>query len=414
MSNGDKRIGSRCATGEVEGTGSDLRLVCGFRPAVVMIHNVDGEAILFWNKSLPDTYGWKQLGVSSGTNAAEAAHTHAVALDSGSSAAVSHTHADSLAVNSGTVTVTPNAVTAGTPAGTNAVSNVTSQWVSDLQVVQPAWTLTHAADPSAGGDTGLFVIEALAGGIGNCGSLTSTCASNANVLGETADGSVLGTAASVRFFVLDDDSPAGVQVYVNEGSSDQLECISPTAADVFLILPMENTTGLGIVYAKIRIHHAAGAAAGKALYFDDNGAAGAQLRFLDAGAAGGVIPAADVEMMQSSATATVSGLLGQAAAQTFSGSELGTHQHADTAVLADVTLSGEVTAEAAHVHGPGSLADAASAAGSSHNHVFTGGAGENALITSLGITPYFDGFNIGADTDVNVSAETIYWSAWRY
>ena len=308
MSNGDKRIGSRCATGEVEGTGSDLRLVCGFRPAVVMIHNVDGEAILFWNKSLPDTYGWKQLGVSSGTNAAEAAHTHAVALDSGSSAAVSHTHADSLAVNSGTVTVTPNAVTAGTPSGT-----ITGQ----LDLATPAFSGTGYA--TAGQD------------ITTTDNQTMAAVTTAAGMWFIADG----LASSPPVLILSNTIVAG----------------APAVLTCQGVPPVTD---------------------------------GGTYKIVTVGAA------------------------------TFVGDVLGTHQHADTAVLADVTLSGEVTAEAAHVHGPGSLADAASAAGSSHNHVFTGGAGENALITSLGITPYFDGFNIGADTDVNVSAETIYWSAWRY
>lgn len=47
--------------------------------------------------------------------------------------------------------------------------------------------------------------------------------------------------------------------------------------------------------------------------------------------------------------------------------------------------------------------------------------GTTAFITTLGVTPvdYVDmqdgdrGFTIGADTDVNVSAETIVWCAWE-
>ena len=46
-------------------------------------------------------------------------------------------------------------------------------------------------------------------------------------------------------------------------------------------------------------------------------------------------------------------------------------------------------------------------------------AGTRSAITSLGITPYAGtladdstGFTIGADTDVNVTAEVIHWTAW--
>lgn len=46
--------------------------------------------------------------------------------------------------------------------------------------------------------------------------------------------------------------------------------------------------------------------------------------------------------------------------------------------------------------------------------------GTRTAITSLGITPYAGtlagdsaGFTIGADTDVNVSAEVIHWVAWE-
>ena len=46
-------------------------------------------------------------------------------------------------------------------------------------------------------------------------------------------------------------------------------------------------------------------------------------------------------------------------------------------------------------------------------------AGTTAHVTTLGITPYTGaeasagvGFTIGADTDINVSAETICWTAW--
>lgn len=38
-------------------------------------------------------------------------------------------------------------------------------------------------------------------------------------------------------------------------------------------------------------------------------------------------------------------------------------------------------------------------------------AGTTAFITSNGITPLSDGFKLGADTDLNVSAEKFHWFA---
>lgn len=36
-------------------------------------------------------------------------------------------------------------------------------------------------------------------------------------------------------------------------------------------------------------------------------------------------------------------------------------------------------------------------------------AGDLTYITTLGITPFFQGFKIGADTDINVAGEVIHW-----
>lgn len=35
------------------------------------------------------------------------------------------------------------------------------------------------------------------------------------------------------------------------------------------------------------------------------------------------------------------------------------------------------------------------------------------LLASLGITPLFNGFTIGADTDINVVLSTLHWTAWK-
>jgi len=36
-----------------------------------------------------------------------------------------------------------------------------------------------------------------------------------------------------------------------------------------------------------------------------------------------------------------------------------------------------------------------------------------ALLATLGITPLFNGFTIGADTDLNLILSTLYWTAWK-
>lgn len=36
-----------------------------------------------------------------------------------------------------------------------------------------------------------------------------------------------------------------------------------------------------------------------------------------------------------------------------------------------------------------------------------------ALLSSNGITPLFNGFSIGADTDLNLILSTLYWTAWK-
>lgn len=36
-----------------------------------------------------------------------------------------------------------------------------------------------------------------------------------------------------------------------------------------------------------------------------------------------------------------------------------------------------------------------------------------SFVTSLGVTPLADGFRLGADTDLNVSGETVHWVAFE-
>ncbi|MCK5019274.1 MAG: hypothetical protein KAS32_19600 [Candidatus Peribacteraceae bacterium] len=72
-----------------------------------------------------------------------------------------------------------------------------------------------------------------------------------------------------------------------------------------------------------------------------------------------------------------------------------------------------------NIDDPGSLWWVASMADASG--LKNDGAGTMSLITSAGITPVrstvmetdLPGFQIGADTDINVSAQTMHWIAWE-
>jgi hypothetical protein len=225
--------------------------------------------------------------------------------------------------------------------------------------------------------------------------LENDTTSNASVLGETADGSIFGVAASARFWVTHDTTPEGVQIYIAEDTTDQLEFVSPTATDCSIVMPLEEVAVAPSGFAvAVKVHHAADAATGAPLYFNDNGAADAQLVYTDGGAAGGVIPAADIEIIGPVYTADAADRLGRAAAQTFSGSALGTHTHGP-GTLADAASG----AGSSHTHGPGTLVDAASAAGSSHNHVFTG-----TSTTAAGLAE--------VTAAVNLSAVVVHFTAY--
>lgn len=169
--------------------------------------------------------------------------------------------------------------------------------ISGVTVGTPA--LTHNADPATNlSAAALYCLESYGAGGMNICQLSSTTASNADVLGSTDDVSGIAGAATPRFWVNDSDSPSGVQIYINESSSDQLEMVSPTAQDAYIIMPFEAIADAipGFSYA-VKVNHNASAADGKALFFDDNGAVDAQLAFVDTGGAGGVIPAGDIEVL---------------------------------------------------------------------------------------------------------------------
>lgn len=311
------------------------------------------------------------LPSGSPTLSGEATHTHEVILDTGASGAGdSHNHAFT---GSALATHQHDAITAGTPAGTNATSTVNPRYQADsYSAGKPTIALTHNADPPTNlNASALYIVESDGEATQNVGRLESTNNGNADILGETANGTVGVVAASCRFFVNDNDSPSGVQIYINEGSSDQLEFVSPTDTDAWIIMPFEGAAGAPPGYAvAVKVHDNDAAADGKPLYFDDNGAADAQLIFVDTGAAGGTIPAADVVVLTPTYIGPAADNIGVglAEAQVFSGAALATHQHA--AITAG-TPAGTNAAEATHTHGPGTLEDAASAAGSSHTHTAT-------------------------------------------
>jgi hypothetical protein len=395
----------------------------------LVIEDSDGYAFNFINT---DAVSYANimafLGAGGGTIGNEAAHTHAAGAitvtpnavtagtPSGTVAAPTIT-SDSAGTPAGSVaaptftgdalgTHQHDAITAGTPAGTNAASAVTASYLPDYAgIVAPAIKLTYNADPAGGlGAAPLFIVEALAGASSNCGQLQSNCASTTSILGETADGSVYLAAASARFWVTHNLAPAGVQIYVNEASSYQLEFVSPTATDAVILMPMENGAGIGAPFIKVVVHHSATAATGKALYFDDNGAADAQLCFVAADTSDHAVPPSDIVAATVGASLGADGSYGSATAQVFSGSALGTHQHA--AITAG-TPSGSNSAPAFtgsalsnHTHTAGAPAftgaalgthqhadtasGAATGAGSAHSHTSTGGAsGEAPAHTNL-------------------------------
>lgn len=191
--------------------------------------------------------------------------------------------------------IVPAGVFGGSALATHT-HDVAAKWCGDFNgVTAPAIALTHNADPVANlAAKEVYAVENGSYASGNQLLLYSTTNANASVLGETADGTVFGAAASARFWINDSDTPAGVQVYVNEAQSDRLEFVSPSATDGYIIMPLETGYGYGV---KVQVFHSATAADGKALYFDDNGAADAQLIFVDTGEAGGSVPVTSIEVV---------------------------------------------------------------------------------------------------------------------
>lgn len=253
-------------------------------------------------------------------------------------------HSDSAGTPAGTIVVTPHADSAGTPAGTNAETSAgTPAGTNAASVVTPGLhgemtgvvkgtpALTHNADPVTNLSANpLYVVEAYGVGNKNIGVLQSNCNGTTSIVGSVDDASGVCGAATPRFFVTHNATPAGVPIYVNEADSDKLCANFASETDCVVMMPFEAIAdGVpGFAYA-VTIHHDASAATYSALYFDDDGAADAQLAFVDAGGAGGVIYADDIEVVAPQYMG-ITGNCGSAAAQTFTGAAMATHGHAFT------------------------------------------------------------------------------------
>jgi len=235
------------------------------------------------------------------------------------------------------------AITAGTPAGTNAASVVTPGDHATVEgVTKGTPALTHDADPVSNKAAALlYIVEAYGVGNKNIGVLQSNCASTTSILGSVDDASGACGAATPRFFVTHNATPDGVVIYVDQADNDKLVFISPTETDAIIIMPFEAIAdGIpGYAYA-VTVHHKASMSGCTQLYFDDNGAADTQLYFVDVGASGGVILPADIEVIAPQYTG-ITGNCGSAAAQVLTGAEMGTHQHASASVAPVVTMHGD-------------------------------------------------------------------------
>ena len=280
-----------------------------------------------------------------GTIDAEAAHTHVIALDTGASAAgASHNH-----VFTGT---------AITPVNFDVDDN-----------------------DGAAGDGVLVYVHTNDGTIGNLQFVSPTNVSGVNRLNATGP----------YVKVLDSDAAAtdGLLLYCDEDATDgdRLQCVNPLGTDIYI--PATNGQ-----YIKIKSSVSA-AADGIQVYFDEDVAnTHDRMMFVsptDTDATNITDAAynalAPVPTGDNAAEAThthASGTLGEAACAAGS-----SHTHAITGLTVTNTaeaahthaLTGTtIDAEAAHTHDFGTLTEAASAAGSSHTHTFTGSAtGDSAL-----------------------------------
>jgi len=260
--------------------------------------------------------------LDTGASASESAHTHAVALDSGTSDTESaHTHA--VALDSGT----SDAGAAHTHAFTGTA------------ITPDTFTIVHNAVPA----TAQLYVLSLDGVMGYF--CCDNSADSATDYFETAGGE--------RYTVMDDSGSAlvGTGMYfpvyfIDDGAT----------ADSRLVI--NNTITGSNLYVRgddgnvIRLVHNAGAATEDAVYFDDDGA-DATLRL------NGTLDGTTT-VTTNATDDTYKGLTGVCAGANANES---THTHGPGSLADAASGTGS-----AHSHGPGSLADAASGAGSAHTH----------------------------------------------
>ncbi len=191
--------------------------------------------------------------------------------------------------------------------------------ISGVTVGTPA--LVHNADPTGNlAALPLYGVEGYGAGGRNILQLFSTTNGNTDILGSVDGASGICGAATPRFWVNDSDAPGGVKIYVVDASPWGLEFVSPTETDAYIIMPFEAIAdGIpGFAYA-VKVTHAADAATGVELEFDDNGSVDAQLTFVDGSTTSRVINAADIEVVAPSFMA-----IAQAAGTSSAGSS---HTH---------------------------------------------------------------------------------------
>lgn len=160
--------------------------------------------------------------------------------------------------------------------------------------------LVHNADPTGNlAALPLYGLEGYGASGRNILSLQSTTNANTSIMGSLDDiTGIFPGACTPRFYVHDSDAPAGVKIYVEDATPWKLEFVSPTGEDAYIICPFEAVanTPPGYAYA-IKVTHAADAATGVELEFDDNGSADAQLVFVDGSTTSRVINPADIEVL---------------------------------------------------------------------------------------------------------------------
>ena len=246
-------------------------------------------------------------------------------------------------------------VSGGTPAGTNGASVANGLLAScdNNALTLPAWALTHAADPTDGGNNRTLHAVVMPGWLGGMARFESNQVATADTtFSSQNNGSYYNDAAQRAYaWVEHNATPTGVQIFIDEADGDKLKA-DFTGAGVAGHKHVALRMSAGTIFLKVLDAPTAGM---KALYYDDNGLDNAKLIYLDAGGVGGTVHN-DNRVLGGHASTTVvtSVQIGYADAQIFTGTPLGGHAHATT---------GTTAAGAPHTHAlSGSTASTAGAA----------------------------------------------------